>query len=33
MAIVEAIRSGNLEEALRELRSDIVDQEKNMWGL
>ena len=33
MAIVEAIRSGNLEEALKELRSDIVDQEKNMWGL
>jgi len=33
MAIVEAIRSGNLEEALGELRSDIVDQEKNMWGL
>lgn len=33
MAIVEAIRSGNLEEAVGELRSDIVDQEKNMWGL
>lgn len=33
MAIVMAIRSGNLEEALEELRSDIVDQEKNMWGL
>ncbi len=33
MAIVEAIRSGNLEEAMEELRSDIVDQEKNMWGL